>query len=534
MEAKRWHGVPAERREPVVAESTIFEHIFEESPLPVAIYDPRGAPRRRNDAHASFVSALGNATGLGDFNVLTDPRSVRFGHAAHFERAYAGITLDYRFSCVRGEGAGESALHFVHLLMPVLLADASVGSVVGIIADVTEQEETAQEHMRFQQRLFQLQKLESLGLLAGGIAHDFNNLLVAVLGNASYLLRKIDADSPLRARVLDIETAARRAADIAHQMLLYAGKGSAEFRELDAVELVQEISELLRVSVSKRGELRLDCEPDVPLVRGDGTQLRQVVMNLITNASEALGERGGEIRVRTRCVEPTPEYLGRCLGKPDLTARCFVAIEVQDDGCGMTPEVISRAFDPFFTTKFTGRGLGLSAVLGILRRHRAALNVESVEGAGTTMTVLIPSARAATARASQGLEASPPCVQRGLQVLVVDDEPSVRAVTRGLLEEIGCVVELAESSHAALEICSRRESELALVLMDVTMPGLDGNATRELLQARHPHLPVLLMSGFGPPAAIPDEAFLSKPFTLDDLRAAVARALSRGTQAQAI
>ena len=321
MEAKRWHGVHADGREHAVADSAIFEHIFEESPLPIALYDQRGDTRRRNDAHASFISALGSATGLGDFNVLVDDRSISFGHAAHFRRAYDGATLDYRFSSVRGEGSRESTLHFLHLLMPVLLADGRVGSVVGIIADVTEQEEAAQERMRFQQRLFQLQKLESLGLLAGGIAHDFNNLLVAVLGNASYLLRKIDIESPLRARVAAIETAARRAADIAHQMLLYAGKGTAALEDLNAVELVKEISELLRVSVSKRGELWLDCEPDLPLVRGDGTQLRQVVMNLITNASEALRDRGGHIRVRTCGVQPTAEYLGRCLGKPDPEAR---------------------------------------------------------------------------------------------------------------------------------------------------------------------------------------------------------------------
>jgi CheY-like chemotaxis protein len=192
----------------------------------------------------------------------------------------------------------------------------------------------------------------------------------------------------------------------------------------------------------------------------------------------------------------------------------------------MTPEVISRAFDPFFTTKFTGRGLGLSAVLGILRRHRAALNVESAEGVGTTMTVLLPSSGRANARPQKIQGGSSLGVPPGLRVLLVDDELSVRDVTLGLLEEIGCVVEVAESSDAALEICARRASDLALVLMDVTMPGLDGVATRELLTSRHPGLPVLLMSGFGPPAAIASDAFLGKPFTLDDLRVAVAALVS--------
>ena len=167
----------------------------------------------------------------------------------------------------------------------------------------------------------------------------------------------------------------------------------------------------------------------------------------------------------------------------------------------MTPEVISRAFDPFFTTKFTGRGLGLSAVLGILRRHRAALNVESAEGVGTTMTVLLPSSGRADAGSCEVQDVSALGVPVGLRVLLVDDELSVREVTRSLLEEMGCIVDVAESSDSALEICSRRASDLALVVMDVTMPGLDGLVTRELLRARHPGLPVLLMSGFGPPAA---------------------------------
>lgn len=522
MKAERSDGALPDPRSHGVDDSTILEHIFQESPLPIAIYDHQGNTRRQNDAHVSFVSALGEAAGLGDYNVLADARAKKSGHSKHFYRAYAGTTLEYRFACVRGEDASADTLHFQHLLMPMRAPDGAIASVVGIIADITEQEEAARERMRFQERLFQLQKLESLGLLAGGIAHDFNNLLVAVLGNASFLLRKIGQQSPLRARVIAIETAARRAADVAHQMLLYAGKGSAAFQELNTVELVEEISDLLRVSVSKQAELKLESESDLPTVRGDGTQLRQVVMNLLTNASESLGDRRGRIRVRMGLTEPSAEYLGRCFGKPDPEAKSFVYIEVEDDGCGMTSDVVARAFDPFFTTKFTGRGLGLSAALGILRRHRAALHVESQVGVGTTMRVLLPSSARVSSQLNEAGREAQLVLPKGLAVLVVDDDRLVREITRGLLEELGCVVHTAESGHEALQICARPPAEFGLVLMDVTMPGLDGVVTRELLRQRHPQLPVLLMSGFGPPAATERGAFLSKPFTLDDLRGAVA------------
>jgi two-component system cell cycle sensor histidine kinase/response regulator CckA len=507
-------------------DSAIFEHLFEESPLPIAIYDQRGLLRRRNDAHASFVSALGHFAGVGDFDMLADERSRNAGHAPNFARAYEGATLEYRFSCARGEGSSPAKLHFQHILMPVRAADGNVAAVVGIIADITEREEAAQERARFRERLFQLQKLESLGLLAGGIAHDFNNLLVAVLGNASHLLRIMDASSPLRAKVAAIETAARRAAEIAHQMLLYAGKGKAALQDIDVVALVEEIADLLRVSVSKRAELRLECEPNLPLIRGDGTQVRQVVMNLITNASEALGDREGHIRVRTGLIAPSPQYLERCFGNPDSAARGFVYIEVQDDGCGMSPEVVARAFDPFFTTKLTGRGLGLSAVLGIIRRHRGALSVESSVGEGTTMRVLLPSSGRPSQRGPQPAAASLPSIPAGATVLLVDDDARVRDVACAMLQELGCNVRAVDSGEAALEVCRQHAPELGLVLMDVTMPGLDGVATRERLLERHPELRVLLMSGFGPPATVERGAFIGKPFTVDELRVAVAAAVA--------
>jgi two-component system cell cycle sensor histidine kinase/response regulator CckA len=512
-------------------DSAILEHVFEESPLPIAIYDVHGRARRRNDAHVSFVSALGSVAGLGDFSALADERSRSAGHAQHFARAYAGTTLDYRFSCVRGEGPAKSTLHFQHLLMPVRAPDGSVATVVGIIADITEQEETLEERARFRERLFQLQKLESLGLLAGGIAHDFNNLLVAVLGNASHLLRTMDPQSPVRLQVVAIETAARRAAEIAQQMLLYAGKGRAELQDVDVVALVQEISALLHVSVSKRAMLELDCEADVPLVRGDGTQLRQVVMNLITNASEALGDGQGHIRVRAGRTSPDAEYLGHCFGNPDTDAQGFIYVEVRDDGSGMSPDVIARAFDPFFTTKIAGRGLGLSAVLGIIRRHRGGLFVESTPGQGTTMRVLLPS----TGRPLTPIRprAGPrPSLPSDLPVLLVDDDEGVREVTRALLEDIGCRVRVVESGEAALEFCRGHAAELALIVMDVTMPGVDGTSARELVRARHPDLPVLLMSGFGPPATGERDAFLAKPFTVEDLRDAVAAVVSTGTRSE--
>jgi PAS domain S-box-containing protein len=264
------------------------------------------------------------------------------------------------------------------------------GRVQIIARDVSDRKAAEEERRRLEEKMRQAQKLESLGVLAGGIAHDFNNLLVGVLGNAGLALMEVDDDSPAREYIESIETAAIRAADLCRQMLAYSGKGAFVIQPLDLSLLAQEMLGLMKVSISKKVLLDGVFSRGLPLIQADATQVRQIVMNLVTNAGEAMGEKGGVLSIRTGLRRIDDEYRAACyMHEAPLSDEC-VFLSVADSGVGMDEATRSRIFDPFFTTKFTGRGLGLAAVLGIVRGHRGGIRVESEPGRGTTFTVLFP------------------------------------------------------------------------------------------------------------------------------------------------
>ncbi len=256
--------------------------------------------------------------------------------------------------------------------------------------DVTEEKLIADENRKIETQMLHVQKLESLGVMAGGIAHDFNNILTAILGNAELALRQIFPDSGAHAHLRNIEISARRAADLARQMLAYSGKGFFVIEQLDVNAIITEMSRMLDVSISKKATMHLNLAPDLPSVRVDTTQIRQVIMNLVINASEAIGDQSGDITITTGMQKCDEAFLSELWLNDKLEGGPYVYCEVADTGCGMDRDTIDKIFDPFFTTKFTGRGLGMAAVLGIVRGHKGTIKVCSEQGKGSNFKVFLP------------------------------------------------------------------------------------------------------------------------------------------------
>jgi PAS domain S-box-containing protein len=386
-----------------------------------------------------------------------------------------------------------------------------------VIHDIDALKRAERERRKLELQIQHVQKLESLGVLAGGIAHDFNNLLVGMMGHAGLALMDLPPDSSVRERLEQIETCAMRAAELTNQMLAYSGKGRVVVQPTDLTAVVQEMANLLQTVVSKSARLELQLAPNLPALQADGAQLRQVVMNLITNASDAIGERGGTIAVTTGVMHASTAYLAEAYVASMAESGEYVYIEVHDDGCGMDADTRERIFEPFFTTKFTGRGLGLAAVLGIVRGHHGAVHLESAPGCGTTFRILFPAcASPATAAAGQPGRAR---ASKQARVLVVDDEPAVRTIAREALTRAGFTVMVAEDGVAALERLRAEASSIDAVLLDVTMPGPSGIDTLRAIRAIVHDLPVVLMSGYSEQEAadrLGEEAiagFLQKPFS---------------------
>src|SRR5688572_27010535 len=429
--------------------------------------------------------------------------------------------------------------HFVHKdgrLVPITCSTAPIqgeGSVAGavlVVRDVSEQKRT-EEALREKEEAFrQAQKLESIGVLAGGIAHDFNNLLTGIMGNAGLARRAMVAGRYEKAAdmLADVLKASERAADLTRQLLAYAGKGQFVIQPVDVCKLVSEVSTLIRASISKKISLVLDVPDDCPPVEGDRTQLQQLIMNLVINGGEAIGDRPGTLTVRIRTEQLTErrERL-RTAGFP-ISPGDYVRIDVTDTGAGMDKETRDRIFEPFFTTKFLGRGLGLSAALGIVRGHHGAIGVRSEPDQGTTFTVLLPVHRTTVPPRKSGAESSPERDLSGVgTVLVVDDDEAVRALAAGVLEEAGYTVELAENGIHAIERFRELGQSVSLILLDLTMPQLGGAEAALELRRLQPDIPIVAMSGYGDTevaerfsgARIDD--YLPKPFGPDQLAAKV-------------
>ena len=406
---------------------------------------------------------------------------------------------------------------------PQRLGDEVVGRVWSF-RDISERLRGEEERQKLEQQIQQTQRLESLGVLAGGIAHDFNNILTPVLGQAQLALMDLPPASTARASIEEIEKAARHAAVLCRQMLAYSGSASFTLERVDLVELVEDMVHLLNASIVKKAVLRLDLAAGLPPVSADAGQIRQIIMNLVINASEALGEEAGVIAVRLSAATCDRPYLQSCMLGEELEPGPYVKLEVADTGEGMDGDTLDRIFDPFYTTKFTGRGLGLAAVLGIVRSHRGAIAVESEPGRGTRFCVVLPALGDAPSSPPAPEEAAPVEWRASGTVLLADDEAPVLAVARSLLERLGCAVVTAADGAEAVEVYRQRGPEIDLVLLDLTMPRLDGAEAYEALRRLDPEVQVALASGYseedvaGRFAGKPLAGVVEKPYSVRTLR----------------
>ena len=402
--------------------------------------------------------------------------------------------------------------------------DGSVREVIGTFQDITERREAEIERERFEAQIRHTEKLKSLGVLAGGIAHDFNNILQIIQGNAQMAILDLPENSEPRKSIVEVVQASRRAAELCRQMLAYSGQGTVEMKVLDLSSIAEGIARMLKASISKKAVLHFDFANDLPAVKADPTQMRQVVMNMITNASEALEERSGLITLSTRACECDASNLAEAYVADDLPAGTYVVLEVSDDGCGMDEETRGRLFEPFFTTKFPGRGLGMAAVLGIVQTHGGAIQVQSEPGQGTRITLYLPAVdEPAPARPARE-PALRPDVRCSGTVLVADDEPKLLELLKHLLSDQGFTVVTAADGREAVDIFRERAGEIACVVLDLTMPRMDGEETYLELRRLDAEIPVIIASGFHRQeveqrfnGAGPEVRFIQKPFDINIL-----------------
>lgn len=412
---------------------------------------------------------------------------------------------------------------------PVKTAEGAMFGVQALVQDITERKQ-------FEDQLRQTQKLESLGVLAGGIAHDFNNLLVGILGNASLTLDSLPAGSPIRPMIQDVITSSERAARLTSQMLAYSGKGRFVVERVDISELIRETLPLIQASVPRTVQISVEDGKGCPPVEIDVAQMQQLVMNLVINGAEATPKgQSGSVTIAVSEVSVYNSNLAAAGVAHELEAGRYVCIEVRDTGSGMDEATKARIFDPFFTTKFTGRGLGLAAVLGIVRGHKGLIQVDSAPGQGCMFRVLLPAAAApAPEPAKPADQQIAPELAGAGTILVVDDESLVRQVAQQTLRRAGYEVLLAGNGQTALEIFRQRAAEITLVLLDMTMPVMSGEQTFIELKKIRPDVRIVLSSGFNQVEAIrrfegQDLAgFLQKPYTAAALAEKVANVLAGG------
>jgi two-component system, cell cycle sensor histidine kinase and response regulator CckA len=420
---------------------------------------------------------------------------------AMHRRALAGETVTY--------AAGYRGKHFLVTLCPHR-SDGAIAGVIGTSIDVTS-------HHVLERRMVDAQRAESLGVLAGGLAHDFNNLLVAILGNADLALRELAPRAPGRAALENIQQASLRAAELIDQLLAYAGRGGVASTRVALSPLVDELLRISAPTMPASVGVRLDFARDLVL-RGDASQIRQVLLNLVNNARDALGARGGTIAISGRPVshdgEPHPDDV------ITTVAGRYVELEVADTGLGMTGETRRRIFEPFFTTKSTGHGLGLAAVAGIVRAHGGGLRLATAPGKGARFQVLWPASSTPTQLAA----VAPPGA--GHTVLVIDDEELVRDVVARMIQDLGYAALTATDGPAGLAIVDRHAVDA--VLVDLTLPRMTGADVVSALRELRPGLPIILCSGFDRDArGVRADAYLPKPFRIDTLDHTLTRLLPR-------
>ncbi|MCA9472478.1 MAG: response regulator [Nitrospirales bacterium] len=395
-------------------------------------------------------------------------------------------------------------------------------SYLACLRDLTERRKAEEERRRLANKMQNAQKLECLGMLAGGIAHDFNNLLMAIVARAGLALRLLGENSPASQHLEHIKDSGLRGGELANQMLTYAGKGKACIQPLDISQLIKDMMHLLRTSLPKHISLTYELDPHIPRMQADHSQLQQLLLSILINASEAIGDTQGSVHISTGTEKAQMNHLQEWYVAGDIPTSLSVFINIQDTGSGIDKDTIPKIFDPFFSTKFTGRGLGLAALLGIVRSLNGAVAVTSQAGEGTHFRLFFPSL------VPESTEPAPAESQdfhwKGSgTILVVDDEEDVREATQLILEEIGFTVITANHGEAGLQMYNRYRGEITLILLDLTMPGMNGEQFFHKIREYDPDIPILLMSGYSEDDAakrfqgISPYEFIQKPYQIDAL-----------------
>ncbi len=382
------------------------------------------------------------------------------------------------------------------------------------------------QEIALQKQVEHVDRLESLGVLAGGIAHDFNNILTAIIGNTGMAKRKIDTYSPGQEYLKQIEQSSLQAANLCKQMLAYSGKGNFVVQPINLTKLITEMHALLLVSIDKSVVLKVDLNDALPAVDADITQIQQIVMNLVINGSEAIDKHSGVITIATGIMQVDEQYLQHSIHKPELSTGRFVYLEVSDSGCGMDAETSKKIFDPFFTTKFTGRGLGMSAVLGIVHAHKGLLNLYSEPNKGTTFKIALPISSSHEAVQPQVDSTRPSGKAEGV-ILIIDDEETIRELASMLLEELGYQVMVAVDGKDGVEVFEQHRNSITGVLLDMTMPHMNGEDCYSELRKINPGINVILSSGYSAEDATARfkgkglAGFIQKPYLVDHFQKVV-------------
>ena len=378
----------------------------------------------------------------------------------------------------------------------IKLLETIASAVAPVLNARLERDRKEKERQKLEDAVRQTQKLESLGVLAGGIAHDFNNILMGVLGNADLAQIELSPVSPAYERIEDMIVSVRRAADLCKQMLAYSGKGRFVVENINLMEIVEEMAHMLAVSISKKAVLKYNFAENLPSVKADATQMRQIIMNLITNASEAIGDRSGVISINTGAMDCDRSYLSESYLDENLPEGLYTYVEVADTGHGMSKDTKEKLFDPFYTTKFTGRGLGLSAVLGIVRGHKGAIKVYSESGKGTTFKVLFPAVDEPANSIKSAANNEADDWQGSGTILLVDDEESVLSVGKRFVEKKGFEVLTAADGREGLEVFREHANAIVCVILDLTMPHMDGEAAYREIRRIRKDTPIIMASGY--------------------------------------
>jgi PAS domain S-box-containing protein len=415
-------------------------------------------------------------------------------------------------------------------LEPLRDPEGIITGTIGIALDITERKQAEEERLRLESQIQHAQKLESLGILAGGIAHDFNNLLTGIMGNASLAALDLAKDSPVRYSIQQIEVAAQRAAELTRQMLAYSGRGRFVIQPVSLTTVIQEMTSLLQSAVSKKAVLHFEFEDNLTLIEADVGQIKQVVMNLISNASDALGEQTGVIKIRTGLMQLDSRVKEEAVIRDGLSDGDYAFLEVVDTGCGMGQATKARIFDPFFSTKFTGRGLGLAAVLGIVRGHKGTIRLSTAPGLGTSVQVMFPCLSSGGAGQPEMSKESSTRQGQGT-ILVVDDEDGVRSLAKTILERAGFQVVLAVNGRAGIDLFRQSPDHFDAVLLDLTMPEKNGEEVIDEINRIRPGARIILMSGYSVQevstrfVAKGLAGFLQKPFRPDEVLEVLDQAL---------